>query len=243
VLARGLARGERPVLVPTGGSSALGNVGFVAAAFELAEQVASGALPAPREIYVPVGSGGTLAGLMLGARLAGLDTRVVGVLVTDLLPPSPARLARLARATLSEKLGRPIPPAEHQALRRRLEDPAFDALAGTFVSLKLRNCLRGCIGCLHPIEPIRTGVRGNALNSAFHDPRFSSLTLRELDTATYYSYMLLYIAAYMLDDIIVLGTGVVLLSRHRLQEKEGRVLKLIAGVVMVGLGIYLLADL
>jgi hypothetical protein len=69
------------------------------------------------------------------------------------------------------------------------------------------------------------------------------LTLRELDTATYYSYMLLYIAAYMLDDIIVLGTGVVLLSRHRLQEKEGRVLKLIAGVVMVGLGIYLLADL
>lgn len=69
------------------------------------------------------------------------------------------------------------------------------------------------------------------------------LTLRELDTATYYGYMLLYNAAYMLDDIIVLGTGVVLLSRHRLQEKEGRVLKLIAGVVMVGLGIYLLADL
>jgi AmmeMemoRadiSam system protein A len=90
-------------------------------------------------------------------------------------------LLELARATLSEKLGRPIPPAEHEALRRRLEDPAFDALAGTFVSLKLRNCLRGCIGCLHPIEPIRTGVRGNALNSAFHDPRFSSLTLRELD--------------------------------------------------------------
>jgi len=68
------------------------------------------------------------------------------------------------------------------------------------------------------------------------------LTLRELDTATYYGYMLLYNAAYMLDDMIVLGTGVVLLSRHRLQEKEGRVLKLIAGVVMVGLGVYLLAD-
>jgi glutaredoxin len=69
------------------------------------------------------------------------------------------------------------------------------------------------------------------------------LTLRELDTGTYYGYMLLYIAAYMLDDVIVLGTGVVLLSRRRLQEKEGRVLKLIAGVVMVGLGVYLLLDL
>ncbi|MGL6112654.1 MAG: hypothetical protein ACRC2B_21375 [Rubrivivax sp.] len=68
------------------------------------------------------------------------------------------------------------------------------------------------------------------------------LTLRGLDTADYYGYMLLYIAAYMLDDVIVLGTGVVLLSRRRLQEKEGRVLKLIAGVVMVGLGIYLLAE-
>ena len=68
------------------------------------------------------------------------------------------------------------------------------------------------------------------------------LTLRELDTAAYYGYMLLYNLAYMLDDMIVLGIGVTLLSRHRLQEKEGRALKLIAGLVMIGLGIYLLAD-
>ena len=68
------------------------------------------------------------------------------------------------------------------------------------------------------------------------------LTLKELDTVAYYGYLLLYNAAYMLDDVIVLGIGVTLLSRHRLQEKEGRVLKLIAGVVMIGLGIYLLAD-
>ena len=68
------------------------------------------------------------------------------------------------------------------------------------------------------------------------------LTLNQLDTAAYYGYLLLYISAYMLDDVIVLGIGVTLLSRHRLQEKEGRVLKLIAGVVMIGLGIYLLVD-
>lgn len=68
------------------------------------------------------------------------------------------------------------------------------------------------------------------------------LTLRQFDSATYYGYMLLYNAAYMLDDLIVLGIGVTLLSRHRLQEKEGRGLKLIAGLVMIGLGIYLLAD-
>jgi glutaredoxin len=66
------------------------------------------------------------------------------------------------------------------------------------------------------------------------------LTLRELPPASYYGYMLLYNAAYMIDDIVVLSIGVVMLSRHRLQEKEGRVLKLISGVVMVGLGIYLI---
>jgi hypothetical protein len=66
------------------------------------------------------------------------------------------------------------------------------------------------------------------------------LTLHELPTASYYGYMLLYIAAYMLDDIIILSIGVIMLSRHRLQEKEGRVLKLVSGLVMVGLGIYLI---
>jgi hypothetical protein len=67
------------------------------------------------------------------------------------------------------------------------------------------------------------------------------LTLRDLPPASYYGYMLLYNAAYMLDDIVVLGTAIVLLSRHRLQEKEGRALKLVSGMVMVGLGIYLIA--
>jgi len=66
------------------------------------------------------------------------------------------------------------------------------------------------------------------------------LTLRELPTASYYGYMLLYNAAYMLDDIVILSIGVIMLSRHRLQEKEGRVLKLISGLVMVGLGVYLI---
>ena len=65
------------------------------------------------------------------------------------------------------------------------------------------------------------------------------LTLRELDTASYYGYLLLYNAAYMLDDIVILTIGVVMLSRHKLQEKEGRVLKLVSGLVMIGLGAYL----
>ncbi|HME73905.1 MAG TPA: pyridoxal-phosphate dependent enzyme [Myxococcota bacterium] len=101
VLMGSLLRGDRPLLVPTGGSSARGNLGFVSAGLELAEQVRAGALPEPEQVYVPVGSGGTLAGLVLGLRLARLRTRAVGVLVSDILPPSPARLARAARRTLT----------------------------------------------------------------------------------------------------------------------------------------------
>lgn len=66
------------------------------------------------------------------------------------------------------------------------------------------------------------------------------LTLRQLDAFSYYGYLLLYNLAYMFDDIVILGIGVVTLSQQRLQEKEGRRLKLISGLVMVGLGIYLL---
>jgi len=100
-LARSALAGERPQLVPTGGSSPIGDIGFVSAAFELAEQIETGVLPAPNEIYLPVGSGGSLSGLALGARLAGLRARILGVLVTDILPPGPRRIAALARATLA----------------------------------------------------------------------------------------------------------------------------------------------
>ncbi|MCM2328840.1 MAG: hypothetical protein NDI88_13205 [Lysobacter sp.] len=67
------------------------------------------------------------------------------------------------------------------------------------------------------------------------------LTQRQLDPMTYYGYLLLYNLMYMVDDVMVLAIGVVTLSRHRLQEKEGRVLKLVSGLVMLGLGIYLIA--
>ena len=66
------------------------------------------------------------------------------------------------------------------------------------------------------------------------------LTLRQFDRWTYYGYLLLYDFAYMLDDVLVLAIGVITLSQHRLQKREGRWLKLLSGVVMVGLGVVLL---
>lgn len=66
------------------------------------------------------------------------------------------------------------------------------------------------------------------------------LTMQQLQGVSYYAYLLLYNLAYMLDDFIILGIGIYTLSHRRLQEQEGRWLKLISGLVMVGLGLYLL---
>lgn len=132
-LVRSALAGERPQLVPTGGSSALGDIGFVSAAFELAEQIEAGVAPAPNEIYLPIGSGGSLSGLALGARLAGLRARIIGVLVTDILPPGPRRIAALARATLARlrRLDPTLPavsigPADFEITRAQL-GPGYGA--------------------------------------------------------------------------------------------------------------------
>lgn len=66
------------------------------------------------------------------------------------------------------------------------------------------------------------------------------LTRQQLSSLSYYGYLALYDFAYMLDDVIVLSIGVFTLSQRRLQEREGRWLKLVSGLVMVGLGVYLL---
>ncbi len=56
----------------------------------------------------------------------------------------------------------------------------FQEKRGVFVTLHLDGQLRGCIGNIEPIKSIYEGVKENALNAAFHDPRFSKLTEGEL---------------------------------------------------------------
>jgi 1-aminocyclopropane-1-carboxylate deaminase/D-cysteine desulfhydrase-like pyridoxal-dependent ACC family enzyme len=85
-------------LVPLGGSSAVGTMGYVDAGGELAAQIRRGVLPEPDVCVVALGSGGTAAGLAVGFRRAGLRTRVVGVCVSA--PPWALRASarHLARA-------------------------------------------------------------------------------------------------------------------------------------------------
>jgi D-cysteine desulfhydrase len=99
LLARNARGGRPPYLLPAGGSSAVGVLGYVEAGLEIAAQVEAGLMPEPAQVVVAVGTGGTAAGLALGFQLAGLRTGVVGVVVNDQLRLDPATIARLARRT------------------------------------------------------------------------------------------------------------------------------------------------
>jgi D-cysteine desulfhydrase len=88
------------LVLPPGGSTPLGALGYVAAGLELAEQIRSGLCPSFARVYVPLGTGGTCAGLLVGLRLAGLDTLVRAVRVSQHLgqgASARAAVARLAR--------------------------------------------------------------------------------------------------------------------------------------------------
>ena len=50
---------------------------------------------------------------------------------------------------------------------------------GCFVTLKIGEDLRGCIGEIEPMRPLYQAVTGRAVDSAFRDPRFPQLTPEE----------------------------------------------------------------
>jgi D-cysteine desulfhydrase len=122
-----LARGQGvPYAIGPGGSSPLGVLGYVAAGLELAAQVHAGVCPAPAEVWVPAGSCGTAAGLLVGLRLAALDARLCAVAVAPGPFVSARRIARLADAASALLVARGValPP---RARRFTASDVVFEA--------------------------------------------------------------------------------------------------------------------
>jgi len=93
-----MAHGCFPSVFPAGGSSPTGCLGYVNAALELADQVASGVCPEPEAIYVASGTMGTAIGLLVGLGLTPLKTKVVAVAVTTAPYTSAAKAEKLHAA-------------------------------------------------------------------------------------------------------------------------------------------------
>ena len=108
-----------PFVIPPGGSTVAGTIGYVDAALELRRQVDEGLLPEPDFIFVTYGSGSTAAGLILGAGLAGLRSEVVAVRVVDrfmcnryLLARHVNAAARFLRDSVPGSNSRPVHPRD-----------------------------------------------------------------------------------------------------------------------------------
>jgi AmmeMemoRadiSam system protein A len=82
-------------------------------------------------------------------------------------------LLPIARAAISGALGCPRNAAE--------DAPWLQTPGACFVTLTQRGQLRGCIGSLEARRALLIDVKANALAAALHDPRFSPLSLPELD--------------------------------------------------------------
>jgi len=111
VVAEEEASGRTPYVIPIGGSSGVGVLGYVGGTAELVEQLAELKI-APTRLYYASGSRGTQAGLTLGAVLCEAPYRVYGVAVSAGEPEKIERARRIAneaatRLGLSERLDLP----------------------------------------------------------------------------------------------------------------------------------------
>ena len=94
-----LAAGNKPYLVPYGGSSPTGALGYAFAVQELMEQGLK-----PDWILFGTSSGGTHAGLTLGARIFDCKSRILGISIDEPVQALKAHVSALASAA-SEKFG------------------------------------------------------------------------------------------------------------------------------------------
>jgi D-cysteine desulfhydrase len=114
--------------IPAGASSPLGAIGHVNAALELVKQLAASSGSGIDSIVLPLGSGGTMAGLLVGMSLAEIRVRLVGARVVSRLVANRAAVLRLARRThalLTERSGQRLPPLNPALLE--IDGSAFGA--------------------------------------------------------------------------------------------------------------------
>jgi 1-aminocyclopropane-1-carboxylate deaminase/D-cysteine desulfhydrase-like pyridoxal-dependent ACC family enzyme len=113
--------GERPFVIPPGGSDPTGTLGYVNGGFELAAQLEAKG-DRPSAVYLAAGTLGTAAGLALGLTLGGMAVPVRAVRITSRLVANERAMRALIRAT---------------AARLRAADvPADAGAAGALVELR-----------------------------------------------------------------------------------------------------------
>src|SRR5438477_3158726 len=145
---KSVAEGKKPYLVPYGGSSATGALGYAFAIEELMNQH-----EAVDWIVFATSSGGTHAGLLLGQRLFGFDGKVLGISIDEPEETLKSHVASLATQA-ADKLGAGIEFTSADVLAN-----AGYCAAGYGVLTELERAAIGlfaeCEGLL--LDPVYTG--------------------------------------------------------------------------------------
>jgi D-cysteine desulfhydrase len=111
------AAGRRPYVIPEGGSSELGSLGYVAAVAELRAQLPEAWRSGPVTIAYAAGSGGTGAGIELGIRAAGWEgARPLGFAVCNDAHYFRETIARICADARSRWPALPAVPTEEISL-------------------------------------------------------------------------------------------------------------------------------
>lgn len=97
-------QGRRPYIIPVGGSNAVGDLGYVACANEILEQMAQMQISFDR-IFITSGSAGSHAGLLAGMKLSKQDIKIQGIGINRPQKIQEQAILELANDTL-EKLGK-----------------------------------------------------------------------------------------------------------------------------------------
>jgi len=118
---------RRTWVIPMGGSSWLGVIGFVNAGLEVAAQFETAGIDIPDRLYVANGTMGTAAGLALGLALANIPTEIHAVRVTREFVANPTAMQRLIKKTaaMMKRLDPTIPTDIASRTKLRFRDEFF----------------------------------------------------------------------------------------------------------------------
>ncbi len=148
------AAGRRPYVIPEGGSSALGSLGYVLAMAELRAQLPEEWREGPVTIAYAVGSGGTGAGIELGVRLIGWrEARPLGFAVCNDAAYFRATIARICADARDRWPALPEVRAADVAIDDRFIGPGYaQATAAGLEIIRRAGRMDGVI-----LDPVYTG--------------------------------------------------------------------------------------
>jgi len=163
--------GRNAWVIPMGGSSWHGNIGFVAAGLELADQLRRGDCAEIDRIYVGSGTMGTAVGLAIGLAAADLETEVHAIRVSDVSIMNRDRLDRLLAKTvlMMRRLDDSVPPDLAIRANIKIRDEFFGpgyakGTERTFAAIRFAKEALDLT-----LEPTYTGKAMSALLHDWHD--------------------------------------------------------------------------